>query len=56
MSFIFFVEAVPKDSQRFPKRCASTFFLYAVRFALHQALHAARQLRHSFIFVLVTEC
>jgi hypothetical protein len=27
-----------EDSQRFPKRCASTIFFYAVHFALQQAM------------------
>jgi hypothetical protein len=29
MLIIFFIAAVPKDSQRFQKRCASTFYFYA---------------------------
>jgi hypothetical protein len=38
MSFIFFIAAVPKDSQRFQQRCASTFYFYAVRCTLQQAM------------------
>jgi len=32
MLIIFFAAAVPKDSQRFPEWCASTFFFYAISF------------------------
>lgn len=34
MLIIFFIAAVPKDSQRFPKRCASTTFFYAISLRL----------------------
>jgi len=55
MSFIFFVEAVPKDNQRFPKRCASTTFFYAIslRSVNGKAYRQYGMLRIAFYFLMV---
>ena len=50
MLIIFFIAAVPKDSQRFQQRCASTFYFYA--FSLRSVKGKAMQQHGSFAIPL----